>query len=113
MNCIFCRIASGEIEAKKIYEDEYVVAFHDINPQAPIHILIIPKRHIRTVLDLEHSDMEIVSAMLKAATELARQLLIAESGFRIVINTNRDAGQAVDHLHMHLLGGRPMEWPPG
>jgi histidine triad (HIT) family protein len=113
MSCPFCQIALGEIKTEKLYEDEDMVIINDVNPQAPIHVLIIPKRHIESLLVAEEKDAELFGKMLLSASNIAKQLLIAETGYRIVINTNRDAGQTVDHLHLHLLGGRPMNWPPG
>lgn len=112
-NCIFCHIVAGKIDAAKIYEDENSIAFRDINPQAPVHILLIPRAHI-TSLD-EHSklDSESLAALLRAAAHIAEQEGIKESGYRIVINIGADAGQTVFHLHLHILGGRPMSWPPG
>jgi len=113
MSCIFCSIASGEIPSKKLYEDSEIVAFEDINPEAPIHILIIPKIHIGSLREAEKSDAALFGRMLLVAKELAYRLMIAESGYRIVLNTGTQAGQTVDHLHLHLLGGRAMRWPPG
>jgi histidine triad (HIT) family protein len=111
--CLFCRIAAGEIPAKLVYEDDDVVAFRDINPQAPTHILIIPRRHIASVNDLEAGDAELVGRLYLAARELAEREGIAKSGYRLVLNTGPGAGQTVDHIHLHLLGGRPLHWPPG
>jgi histidine triad (HIT) family protein len=113
MKCLFCKIIDQELPAKIIYEDEKVVAFNDINPQAPVHILIIPRKHIATTNDLQNSDWELIGHMYMVAQKLASQLNIAESGYRIVTNCNADGGQAVYHLHLHLLGGRSLEWPPG
>jgi len=112
-NCLFCKIARGEIEADVAHRDDRVVAFHDLNPQAPVHVLVIPTRHIESLLELGPDDRDLVGHLHAVAAGLARELGIAESGFRVVINTNRDAGQSVPHLHLHLLGGRAMEWPPG
>lgn len=111
--CLFCRIAAGEIPAKLVYEDDDVVAFRDINPQAPTHILIIPRRHIASVNDLEAGDAELVGRLYLVARELAERDGIAQSGYRLVLNTGPGAGQTVDHIHLHLLGGRPLHWPPG
>lgn len=111
--CLFCRIAAGEIPAKLVYEDDDVVAFRDINPQAPTHILIIPRRHIASVNDLEAGDAELVGRLYLVARELAEREGIAQSGYRLVLNTGPGAGQTVDHIHLHLLGGRPLHWPPG
>jgi histidine triad (HIT) family protein len=113
MKCLFCKIIDQEIPAKIIYEDDKVVAFNDINPQAPVHILIIPRQHIATSNDLQPEHEELVGHIVTVAQKLAKQLEIAESGYRIVMNCNSDGGQAVYHLHLHLLGGRKLEWPPG
>ena len=110
MNCLFCRIASGEIPSTKVYEDEDVLAFRDIDPQAPTHILIIPKRHFDSVLE---ADPETIGKLAEVAKKLAADEGLAEKGFRLVINTGDEGGQSVKHLHVHLLGGRSMEWPPG
>ena len=110
-NCLFCRIARKEIPAKIVAETEDCLAFRDINPQAPVHILVIPRQHIPTVKDA--SDPTVVGKLTQLAADLARREGVADSGYRLVINTNADAGQTVFHLHMHLLGGRQMEWPPG
>ena len=104
-------MAKGEIECNRVYEDEDFLAFRDINPQAPIHILIIPKKHIVRLHDTE--DVLLMGKLLSLASRIARDEGIAETGYRIVINTNRNAGQSVEHLHVHLLGGRVMKWPPG
>lgn len=111
--CLFCRIAHGEIPVELVYENDMVVAFRDINPQAPTHILIVPKQHIPDVLHLPEADGKLIEAVFTAAGELARREGIAESGFRVVVNSGPDAGQTVAHLHFHLLGGRVMGWPPG
>ncbi|MCF6178917.1 MAG: histidine triad nucleotide-binding protein [Geopsychrobacter sp.] len=112
-DCLFCKIARGEIPAPFLYEDEQVVAFRDIEPQAPQHILIIPRQHIRTTLDLSSVDNALVGHIYQVASQLARQLGFAEDGFRIVNNCNESGGQVVWHLHFHLLAGRQMGWPPG
>ncbi|MFQ6111285.1 MAG: histidine triad nucleotide-binding protein [Nitrospinota bacterium] len=112
-DCIFCKIAAGEIPSKKVREDEALLAFEDINPQAPVHILIIPKAHIPTLLDLKEGDEGLLGAIFRLAGELARERGIAERGFRLVANCNPESGQSVFHIHFHLLGGRPMRWPPG
>lgn len=112
-DCIFCKVAAGEIESKKVSEDDEIVAFHDINKKAPVHILVIPRKHISSLLAIEPEDEALLSKLHTAAIRLAREQGIAESGFRLVMNCNRDAGQSVDHIHLHLLGGRPMGWPPG
>ncbi|HEC97154.1 MAG TPA: histidine triad nucleotide-binding protein [Nitrospirae bacterium] len=113
MDCIFCRIAEKKLPSKLIYEDEFAVAFEDINPQAPVHVLIIPRKHIPTSLNLKEDDNALVGRLFQVANTIARQKGIAERGFRIVMNCNSEAGQTVFHLHIHLLGGRAMHWPPG
>ena len=110
MNCLFCRIIAGEIPSAKVYEDEYVLAFRDIDPQAPVHVLVIPKKHADSVLDAEP---EMLVRMTEAAKKIASDEGLAEKGFRLVINTGEEGGQSVKHRHMHLLGGRSMQWPPG
>ena len=112
-NCIFCKIASKEIPSKTAYEDEEVYAFHDLHPQAPIHVLLIPKRHIGNLLAAEESDSTLLGHMMSAAANVAHTLGIADGGFRVVTNIGPDGGQTVDHLHLHILGGRHMTWPPG
>lgn len=113
MDCIFCKIINGEIPAKILYQDDKVVAVADISPQAPVHLLIVPKKHIPTILDLEEIDKELVGHVYLIAKKLAVENNIAVNGFRLVTNCNKDAGQAVFHIHFHLLGGRKMGWPPG
>ena len=112
-SCIFCKIVSGEIPAEVIHTEDQVVAFRDIDPQAPTHILVIPKEHIASVNDLtpEHGDM--LTRLFLVARDLADRDAVAGSGYRLVMNTGSDGGQAVFHIHLHLLGGRPMGWPPG
>lgn len=107
-DCIFCKIASGEIPSDKIYEDEDVVAFKDINPQAPMHIVVIPRKHFATLNDLSKDDLGILTKLYNAVQEIARKTNIAESGYRTIVNTNRMAGQEVFHLHLHIMGGRPL-----
>lgn len=111
--CLFCRIASGEIPAELVYQTPEVLAFRDISPQAPTHILIIPRTHISSVTDLQEGDSEMMGKLFLAARELARKEGIHEGGYRMVVNAGADAGQTVFHIHMHLLGGRGMGWPPG
>lgn len=111
--CLFCRIAAGEIPAELIYDTPDVVAFRDISPQAPTHILIIPRRHVASVSELQDGDAEIMGKLYFAAQALAREEGIEEGGYRMVVNAGADAGQTVFHIHMHLLGGREMAWPPG
>lgn len=112
-NCIFCKIIAGEIPSNKAYEDEEVLAFHDIDAKAPVHVLIVPKQHLRSVLELTGENEALAGKMMRVAQQLAGELGVKESGFRLVINTGADGGQSVDHLHMHLLGGRALGWPPG
>jgi histidine triad (HIT) family protein len=111
--CLFCKMVSGQIKPNTVYEDNNVLAFKDINPQAPVHILIIPKTHIATLNDANQETAGIFSKLLSTAVQIAKESGIAESGYRIVMNCNADAGQSVFHLHLHLLGGRIMHWPPG
>lgn len=112
-NCLFCKIIKGEIPAKLAYEDEQVVAFYDINPQAPFHLLIVPRRHIATTLDLTAADNALIGHVYTVAGTLARTFGFADDGFRVVNNCNAAAGQTVWHIHFHLLGGRNLTWPPG
>lgn len=111
--CIFCRIVAGAIPAKIAYEDDDVFAFHDVDPRAPVHVLMIPRAHIASVNDLNQDNAAVMGKMFAAASKLARELGVANSGYRLVMNTGGDAGQSVDHIHLHLLGGRPLKWPPG
>ncbi|MFQ3599277.1 MAG: histidine triad nucleotide-binding protein [Chloroherpetonaceae bacterium] len=111
-NCIFCKIAAEKIPSKKVYSDEQIFAFHDIAPVAPVHILIIPKRHIETLDDLTGDDAILVGKLIIAAKDIARTLGIADSGYRVNLNCKRDGGQTVFHIHAHLIGGKPMGWPP-
>jgi histidine triad (HIT) family protein len=110
-SCIFCKIVRGEVPAQMLVNNKEIAAFRDVNPQAPVHILIIPKKHVASLDDATDSDL--LGRMLSLAAALARQEKIARSGYRTVVNTGRDGGQTVDHLHIHLLGGRAMTWPPG
>jgi len=112
-NCIFCKIIAGEIPAKKIYEDDEMLAFHDINPMAPVHFLVIPKKHIENLLELQEDDVILVGKMMHKAQDIAKQLGCEPKGGRFVINAKKDGGQTVDHLHIHFLGGRSLGWPPG
>ncbi len=112
-DCIFCKMASGEIRPDVVYENEAVLAFRDLNPQAPTHVLVIPKRHIATTNDLQVGDSELVGKLILAAKEVAELEGLGERGYRTVLNCNAEAGQSVFHLHLHVLGGRPMGWPPG
>lgn len=111
--CLFCKMLKKEIPVDIVYQDDDVMAFNDINPQAPVHILVIPRNHIATINDMQAEHAEIVGKLFLAAKEIASQKGIAEGGYRTVINCNADAGQTVFHLHLHLLGGRRMDWPPG
>lgn len=112
-NCLFCKIIAGEIPAKKVYEDDLIVAIEDIAPVAPLHVLLIPKKHMVNSLDLEPEDAPMVGHVFQVAARLAAEKGMAESGFRIVNNNNAGAGQSVFHLHFHLLAGRKFAWPPG
>lgn len=112
-DCIFCKIAAKEIPADLMYEDEHLVAFKDINPQAPVHFLVVPKKHIASLLELAPADAGLLDRVQQVIVSLARRLDIAGSGFRVVVNTGENGGQTVPHLHFHVLGGRFMDWPPG
>jgi histidine triad (HIT) family protein len=111
--CLFCRIAKGEIPARKVYEDDDVYAFHDINPQAPTHVLVIPRKHIPSLDDIDAVDAPVVGTVVARAAQLARDLQLNAEGYRVVLNTGAAAGQTVFHIHAHLLGGRNFGWPPG
>ena len=111
--CIFCKIIKGEIPTNIIYQDDQVIAFDDLYPKAPIHKLIVPRKHIATLNDLTPAHKELVGHMVYTATQLAKKLNIDEKGYRTLLNCNADAGQEVFHIHLHLLGGRKMTWPPG
>jgi histidine triad (HIT) family protein len=113
LDCIFCRIANHEISSTIVYEDEQIIAFEDIDPQAPVHVLIVPKKHITTLSDLKENETEFLQQILMTARTVSTIKNIEHSGFRIVLNCNPDGGQTVYHLHAHLLGGRKMNWPPG
>lgn len=113
MSCLFCRIVAGEIPATKVFEDERLIAFNDINPQAPMHVLVVPKRHISTLNDVSAADDELVGAMVRRAAALAKENGFDGPGFRTVFNCNAQAGQTVFHIHLHVLGGRVLTWPPG
>ena len=111
--CLFCRILNGDILADVIYESDTCIAFRDINPQAPTHVLIIPRKHIPTINDIGEEDQEIVGSLYRAAQAIAADEGVADEGYRAVMNCNEAAGQTVFHIHLHLLGGRPFHWPPG
>ena len=112
-DCIFCQIAEGALPSTRVYEDDYVIAFRDVNPQAPTHVLVIPKQHIPGIADPDAEDGETLARLFIAANRVVREQGIAESGYRLVFNQGNDAGQAVPHLHLHVLGGRKLGWPPG
>jgi histidine triad (HIT) family protein len=112
-DCPFCRIIAGEVTARIVYADDRITAIRDINPQAPTHILLLPNRHIAGIADVTGADAEVAAALLLAAPGIAREQGLAEGGYRLVVNQGRDGGQSVMHLHVHLLGGRRLKWPPG
>lgn len=113
MGCLFCKIVDKEIESKIVFEDENIMAFHDVNPQAPLHLLIIPKKHIETINEVEIDDTALVGQMIQTAKQLAKAHELDELGYRLVFNVNQAGGQEIYHIHLHLLGGRQMNWPPG
>ena len=113
VECVFCRIVAGEIPATKVHEDELIVAIRDLHPVAPVHLLLMPRDHVASALDLGEADAPLAGRLLATAAVLARSLGIADGGFRLVVNAGVDGGQTVEHLHVHLLGGRAMHWPPG
>ncbi|MBI3038483.1 histidine triad nucleotide-binding protein [bacterium] len=110
--CLFCRIIKGEIPSKIVFRNEFVLAFHDINPQAPVHLLVVPIKHVENLKDPKASDSSLLVPVFNAIREISDSFPISK-GFRVVVNCGREGGQTVDHLHFHLLGGRPMSWPPG
>ncbi len=112
-NCLFCRIIAGDAPATRLYEDDAVVAINDVAPQAPLHALVLPRRHIATLNDLQPGDDQMIGAMMRCAAELARASGFSDSGYRTLFNCNRDALQSVYHIHLHVLGGRRFGWPPG
>jgi histidine triad (HIT) family protein len=112
-DCLFCKMVQGEIKPDTLYEDDHVLAFRDINPQAPVHFLVVPKQHIATLNDLEEKHAELIGRMYLAARDIAKEQGIADGGYRSLINCNADAGQTVWHVHLHVLGGRTLTWPPG
>lgn len=113
MDCLFCKIAAGEIPSDKVYEDEYVYAFNDIEPAAPVHVLVIPKKHLQSVSHIEDADAEIIGNIFLAIKKIAAKLGIDKDGYRVVTNMGENAGQTVPHLHFHVLGKRSLQWPPG
>jgi histidine triad (HIT) family protein len=113
MPCLFCRIVEKKAPARVAYEDDQVMAFHDIRPQAPVHVLVVPKKHVTSLMDMTAGDDALVGGLVRRARELAREMGLGERGFRLVFNTGDDAGYSVYHIHLHLVGGRPLGWPPG
>ena len=113
MSCIFCKIVAGEIPAKIVFQDDDLVVIEDINPAAPLHLLLIPRKHVAGTLELEPEDDKLIGKLHRVAAQLARDKGVADSGYRLVVNTKGDAGQTVFHIHFHLLAGREMAWPPG
>ncbi len=111
--CLFCKIVSGAIPAPLVYEDEMVVAFDDINPQAPAHTLVIPRKHVTSIAELQESDVELLGRLMLAGSKIAKLKGIVDGGYRLVVNTGAHGGQSVFHLHLHVLGGRHLAWPPG
>lgn len=112
-DCIFCKIAAGEIDTELVYEDDRIAAFEDANPQAPVHLLIIPKKHIESLKEVENEEFNLIADIHRVIKDLAVDYETAETGFRVVNNCGSEGGQTVDHLHFHLLGGRSLSWPPG
>ena len=111
--CVFCRLAKGQLRADIVYEDEAVLAFKDIHPQAPVHVLVIPREHLTVLWEVDASHTQILGRLLLAANDIADRMGVQQTGYRIVINTGTEAGQTVDHVHVHVLGGRKLTWPPG
>lgn len=112
-DCLFCKINEGEIPSEKVFENDEVFAIQDLNPVAPVHLLIIPKKHFSTILDIEEHDGQVIGSIFHVANQLARERGLDKSGFRLVLNCGAEAGQSVFHIHYHLLGGRRLKWPPG
>jgi histidine triad (HIT) family protein len=112
-NCLFCKILNKQLKAEFVYEDDDIACIKDVNPQAPTHLLILPKKHIATILDLTEEDEKLIGKMVLKAGEIAKRFNISNNGFRLIFNTNKDAGQSVFHIHLHLVGGRKLKWPPG
>ncbi|MCY6354855.1 histidine triad nucleotide-binding protein [Clostridium sp. ZS2-4] len=111
--CIFCKIIKGDIPAKKVYEDDMILSFEDINPAAPVHVLVIPKKHIKSLNELEDDDANIISHIFTVSRDIAKKFNIDESGYRVIMNCGNDGGQEVPHIHFHILGRRNLSWPPG
>lgn len=112
-NCLFCKIAAGKMDTELVYQDKELIVFKDINPQAPVHLLIVPKKHIEDLNNLEETDNNLIGHIYQIAKKMASEYDIAKSGYRIVSNCGQDGGQSVNHIHFHLLGGRALQWPPG
>ncbi|MBL4852141.1 MAG: histidine triad nucleotide-binding protein [Gammaproteobacteria bacterium] len=112
-DCLFCKLINGDIPTDIVYQDDDVFAFHDVSPQAPIHILVIPKQHIATINDTDESHQAVLGKLVLTAKKIAKEQDIADNGYRLVVNCNQDGGQTVFHIHLHLLGGRSLSWPPG
>ena len=112
-DCLFCKVLNGDIPADIVYESDSAIAFRDINPQAPTHVLVIPRKHVATINDLDEENQEIVGSLYLAAKDIARAEGLSDEGYRVVMNCNEGAGQSVFHIHLHLLGGRALSWPPG
>ena len=112
-DCVFCKIIDGEIPSEKVFESDHLFAFEDINPAAPVHVLIIPKKHVETLNDVSEDDETLLGKLLVCARKLAAEKNLSDDGYRVVMNTMAGAGQSVFHIHLHLLGGRPLRWPPG
>ena len=112
-NCLFCRIVRGEIPSTKVFEDDQILAFKDLEPQAPVHVLVVPKKHYDSIMQLKAEDGALLAHVFEVIQYVANEFDIAEKGFRVVVNTGKEGGQSVDHVHFHVLGGRSMEWPPG
>ena len=113
LDCIFCKISNHELPCMKVFESDRILAFNDIDPKAPVHIIVIPKKHISTINDLHESDRKLMGDLIFSAKIIAEKINVQESGFRCILNTNNDGGQTVFHIHMHLLAGRELSWPPG
>lgn len=113
MDCLFCKIVDGDIPSEKVYEDEFVYAFKDVNPEAPVHVLVIPKTHIKSLNEINDKNIQVINKIYLAIKKIVEKEGIKESGYRVVTNTLKDGGQTVDHLHFHVLGGRNLSWPPG